>query len=309
MTTGAGDTVEGVLLVDKPAGPTSHDIVDRLRRALGQPRAGHAGTLDPFATGLLVLCLGRATRLARFLGGGAKLYEGVIRLGLATDTDDVTGRPLAGFVPELPGGTPDEDALRRAAASLTGQQSQMPPIFSARKVGGVPAHRRARRGQQVALQPTPVIVHSFELGPAENGRVPFRCLVSPGTYVRALARDLGQRLDTGACLESLRRLASGPYRIEEAVPPDLAPELLRCRVQGLDQLPLGLGEIILTEESARRFADGQMVSSSGPPGFAEGAAVRVIGPQGLLLGIGRVREGIEGPRSVQPEVVFGRREG
>jgi tRNA pseudouridine55 synthase len=186
-----------VFLVAKPAGPTSHDVVDQVRRALGTRRVGHLGTLDPFAEGLLVLVTGRATRLATFAAGWEKAYEGVIRFGATTDTDDGTGRVLT---------TSDGwRELKRAAveqtfAALRGAQEQRPPAFSAVKIDGVRAHKRARRGETVAPAARPVDVRELELIDWTPPDARFRATVSAGTYLRSLARDAGAALGCGAHL-------------------------------------------------------------------------------------------------------------
>jgi len=201
--------------VDKPAGPTSHDVVDAVRRATGTRRVGHAGTLDPFASGVLPVLAGRATRLVGYLVGLAKHYTGVVRLGVTTDTDDRTGA----VVREDAGWTALTDAaIRNALAGLTGPQAQQPPVYSARKVGGVPAHRRARRGQAVSLTPRDVTVYALTCTGRDGADVAFAAHVSSGTYVRALARDLGARLGCGAHLVELRRTAVGPWTAQDAVP-------------------------------------------------------------------------------------------
>jgi tRNA pseudouridine55 synthase len=294
--------VDGVLLVDKPGGPTSHDVVVLVRRAMGAGRAGHAGTLDPFATGLLIVCLGRATRLARFLGGGSKSYEGVIRLGLATDTDDVTGRPLRPPCASIP--SPDE--LMRAAGSLRGAQLQTPPVFSAKKIGGVAAHRRARRGRPVLLRPVPVTVQSFEITGVIGQRVSFTAVVSPGTYVRALARDLGETLGIGACLENLRRTGSGWFRVDEAAAPTAPPEELSRRLLAIEDVPLGLPDVRLSSGEAVRLSRGQAVAcpSAGTVTLPASGLVRLLGPQGRLVGIGRTSRGEAGSLRLDPEVVL-----
>lgn len=202
--------------MDKPAGPTSHDVVAAVRRATGVRRVGHAGTLDPFATGLLTVLVGRATRLAPYLTGLPKEYTGVLRLGIRTDTDDSQGNPVARS--EAWRDLPDSE-LDAAMRGLTGEQLQEPPRFSAKKVAGVPAHRRVRRGETVELAPHRVVVERFaRTGPRTGPDVPFAARVGSGTYVRALARDLGARLGCGAHLIALRRTAVGPFRVDDAVP-------------------------------------------------------------------------------------------
>jgi tRNA pseudouridine55 synthase len=203
------------VLVDKPAGPTSHDVVQRVRRALGTRAVGHTGTLDPFATGLLVVLVGRATRLARFVEAQPKTYLGTARLGLATDTDDRTGTPLG---PPVDVAGIAEDRVVAALAALQGEQQQRPPRYSARHVDGERSYRLARRGIAAELPATPVTVHRIELVSYAPPELAFRITVSAGTYVRALARDLGARLGVGAHLTALRREAVGALRIEDAVP-------------------------------------------------------------------------------------------
>jgi tRNA pseudouridine55 synthase len=205
--------VDGVLVVDKPPGPTSHDVVDRVRRALRTRRAGHTGTLDPFATGVLPVCVGRATRLARFLSGGEKEYVAGVRLGFATTTDDLTGEPLgpAVAVEIAPG------ALTAALATLVGSFDQVPPAFSARRVAGRRLYELARRGQAVPRAASPVTVGAVRLLAREGERLEIAVCCSAGTYVRALARDLGERLGTGAHLTALRRTRSGAFDLSQAV--------------------------------------------------------------------------------------------
>jgi tRNA pseudouridine55 synthase len=207
----------GMLLVDKPAGPTSHDVVAAVRRALGTRRVGHAGTLDPFATGLLVVLVGGATRLAQFLVGLPKEYEGTIRLGVATTTDDGTGEALE--ISDAWRSLSDE-TIREAMASLTGHRQQRPPRFSAKKVAGRTAHRRARRGEPFELAPEWVDVERFTLDSREGPDLTFHAGVASGVYVRALARDLGERLGCGAHVTALRRTAVGCFCVTDAVPWD-----------------------------------------------------------------------------------------
>ncbi len=203
--------------MDKPAGLTSHDVVRHVRRALGTRAAGHTGTLDPFATGLLVVLVGRATRLARFVEAQAKTYLATARLGVATDTDDRTGVPLG----EPADGTAvSEAAVRTALAGFLGEQRQRPPRYSAKHVAGERSYRLARRGEGVDPAEATVAVHRIDLVSFTPPELVFRATVSAGTYVRALARDLGQRLGVGAHLTALRREAIGALRVEDAVPLD-----------------------------------------------------------------------------------------
>jgi tRNA pseudouridine55 synthase len=203
------------VLVDKPAGLTSHDVVHRVRRVLGTRAVGHTGTLDPFATGLLVVLVGRATRLARFVEAQPKRYLATARLGLATDTDDLTGRAVAEPV--------DVADLSSAAAEAAllgflGEQYQRPPRYSAKHVAGERSYRLARRGQGVDPAQVAVTVHQIELVRFAPPDLEFRVTVSPGTYVRAIARDLGDRLGVGGHLAALRREAVGGLQVADAVP-------------------------------------------------------------------------------------------
>ena len=209
----------------KPAGPTSHDVVDVARRALGLERVGHLGTLDPFAAGVLVLVAGRATRLAPLAGGWRKEYEGVIRLGRVTSTDDPTGETVAESAAwrELSG-----DAVARALERFRGAFDQRPPAYSAVQVGGERAYRRARRRLPVDLAPRRVEVYALELVELAPPDVRFRATVGAGTYLRSLARDVGEALGCGAHLAALVRTAVGPFRLADAVAPEaLSPADLR----------------------------------------------------------------------------------
>ncbi len=208
--------MDGVLVVDKPRGPTSHDVVDRVRRALRTRRVGHTGTLDPFATGVLPVCVGRATRLARFLSGGDKEYSATIRLGFATTTDDLSGEPLgpAVTVEVEPG------ALQAALEALVGSFDQVPPAFSAKHVGGRRLYELARRGEAVPRAASSVTVHALRLLARQGDTLEVAVCCSAGTYVRALARDLGERLGTGAHLTALRRMRSGAFDLTQAVSGD-----------------------------------------------------------------------------------------
>jgi tRNA pseudouridine55 synthase len=220
--------------VDKPAGLTSHDAVQRVRRALRTRQAGHTGTLDPFATGLLVVLVGRATRLARFVESEAKTYLATARLGARTDTDDLTGA----VVEERPVERVRLEQVLEALAGFAGEQRQRPPAYSAKHVGGERSYRLARRGAAVEPPETMVTVHRIELVSWEPPAVSFRATVSPGTYLRAIGRDLGERLGVGAHLTALRREAIGRLRVEQAVALDaVTAEALRPPALVLGHLP------------------------------------------------------------------------
>jgi tRNA pseudouridine55 synthase len=198
------------LLVDKPAGITSHDAVARVRRALRWARVGHAGTLDPFATGLLVMLVGRGTRLMPYVPGEPKVYDALIAFGAETDTDDGTG------IVTRTAETPDDAAIARGVEQLTGSIAQLPPAYSAKQVGGVRAYAAARRGSPLELAHATVTVLEWRIGARLGDRLAARITCSGGTYIRSLARDLGRAAGSAAHLEALRRAASGPFSIADA---------------------------------------------------------------------------------------------
>lgn len=204
--------MNGILIIDKPAGLTSHDVVNRVRRILGQRSVGHLGTLDPAATGVLPIVLGNLTRLAQFYAHSEKTYEGTIRFGFATDTYDADGQPTS---------PPQEvrlelEALRALAAQFRGVIQQMPPPFSAKKIAGVPAYKLARKNKEVALQPVEVEIKEFELLEVVADQATFRAHVTSGTYIRSIAHDMGSQLGCGAHLASLRRTTVAEFTVADA---------------------------------------------------------------------------------------------
>lgn len=208
----ASSRTHGVLVIDKPQGLTSHDVVVTARRLLDESAIGHTGTLDPLATGVLPLAIGRATRLVRFLTASDKDYTATIRFGWTTDSYDVTGQRTGGT-----DATPSRAALESAIASLTGSYSQEPPAFSAKKVGGRRAYDLARRSETVTLRPVPVRVTAADLVEFTDGRATVTLTCSAGFYVRVFAHTLGHLVGTGACLEALRRTRSGEFGLDTAV--------------------------------------------------------------------------------------------
>jgi tRNA pseudouridine55 synthase len=204
--------VDAVLIVDKPAGMTSHDVVACVRRIVGEKSVGHLGTLDPMATGVLPLVLGRFTRLAQFYNEADKRYEGTIRFGWATDTYDAEGQPAG---PEQPVKLSLEQ-VQAAAAEFIGEIAQYPPPFSAKKIAGIPAHRLARKGQPVELKPKQVEIKELEFYDCDGQTVRFHAWVSSGTYLRSLAHDLGKKLGPGGHLAALKRTAVREFKIDEA---------------------------------------------------------------------------------------------
>ncbi len=280
--------LDGVLVVDKPAGPTSHDVVERVRRASGQGRIGHTGTLDPAATGVLVLCLGRTTKLVRFLQAGTKTYAARIVLGVETDSQDADGEVVA----TADASRIDERALCAALAELQGDILQVPPMVSALKIEGERLHDKARRGEVVEREPRPVTVHDLvldEFAPGERAEASFLVTCSAGTYVRTLAHDVGRMLGVGGSLVSLRRIANGPFNVDEAVAlDDIADEaaardaLVSAEVAVARSLP---SAPVDDAEVARRLTQGGRTSARG----FDGPYALTYGAQ--LVGIYRDSDG------------------
>ena len=277
--------MDGVLIVDKPAGLTSHDVVARVRRIAQEKSVGHLGTLDPMATGVLPMVLGRFTRLAQFYNSADKRYRGTIRFGLATDSYDAEGEPAG---PEQEVQLTLEE-IRGAAAHYVGQFDQMPPPFSAKKIAGVPAYKLARKGHDVALEPKPVEVKEFAIASWESPRAEFSVWVSSGTYVRTLAHDLGKALGPGAHLESLVRTAvreftlenaHGLEKLEQAAAGGCLQELLLHPRMVLPEFPA----VTAPQESLSRIRHGSAVNL---PEFSKAPTVRVFAGQRELVAIAR----------------------
>ncbi|HEY2824907.1 MAG TPA: tRNA pseudouridine(55) synthase TruB [Gemmatimonadales bacterium] len=265
---------DGFLPVDKPAGPTSHDVVAIARRAFRTRRVGHAGTLDPFATGLLLVLVGRATRLAPYLSGLPKAYTGRIRLGTRTDTDDRTGQVLSQQT--VGEGLSDADILAEMAA-LTGRYAQEPPQYSAKKVEGRRAYALARRGQTVSLRPALVEVARFTMTRRAGADLEFLAEVSSGTYLRSLARDLGERLGCGGHLDALRRVSVGGYAIAEAESLEAVREgraVLRPMLEAVRDMP----RMDIDEAARARVRHGQALSDA----LAVEGPVALVGAEGLV---------------------------
>jgi tRNA pseudouridine55 synthase len=262
----------GLLLIDKPAGITSHDVVARVRRVIGVKKVGHAGTLDPMATGLLILGVGRATRLLRFVGDMPKVYEGSGVLGMTTNTLDAEGEVT---------GTAEVDVteadLKAAMSALTGEIDQSPPAFSAVKVGGERLYRSARKGEHVEAPPRRVRVDEFELLRFDSPRFDFRVQCSSGTYVRSLVADVGDKLGVGAHLSALRRTAIGPFRVDDARSAEDPEPMLP-----LDRAVQHLEAITLHPEEAKVAVHGCCLGPAGIDG-----SYRALAPDGKLIGIYR----------------------
>jgi tRNA pseudouridine55 synthase len=269
---------DGLAVVDKPAGWTSHDVVAKARGLLGTRRVGHSGTLDPDATGVLLLGVGRVTRLLRFLGLPPKTYTAVIVLGTATSTLDASGEVTGTW--DM--GNVDLAQVRSVAAGLTGDILQVPPMVSAVQVGGKRLHELAREGIEVEREPRPVTVRRFEVRePAEPGCYPIEVECSSGTYVRVLADDLGAALGGGAHLRDLRRTAIGPFTVDHAVPLDgLSPEVLLPPAEAVAHLEAVAADAALAADAAHgRVVPLDRLGATGPGPWA------VLGPAGELLAV------------------------
>lgn len=260
--------MDGLLYVDKPAGITSHDVVGVVRRAARSRRVGHAGTLDPFATGLLVLGIGNCTRLLPYIVGEPKVYDAVIRLGAETDTDDATGRvTVERPLPSLEDET-GRAQLAAAVASLTGRIAQIPPAYSAKHVDGERAYALARRGADVSLPPVEITVHGWDLMAVTGDSIRARITCGGGTYIRALARDLGRALGSAAHCAELRRISSGPARVDDATPfAALTPGAIAEGAVALHSPLEALGGIAtetLDDVGVKALSQGRAIAATGP---------------------------------------------
>ncbi|SPE28150.1 tRNA pseudouridine synthase B [Candidatus Sulfotelmatobacter sp. SbA7] len=274
--------MNGVLIIDKPSGLTSHDVVNRVRRILKERSVGHLGTLDPLATGVLPLVIGSLTRLAQFYTASEKAYEGVIRFGFATDTYDADGEALGSPQPVAP--TLDE--VRQIAAGFRGFVEQMPPPFSAKKIQGVPAYKLARKHKDVALKPVRVEIKEFEILGVDGDRASFQARVASGTYLRSVAHDMGQQMGCGAHLQSLRRTAVAEFDLADA---HTLEELAAAAAGTLEDLfvhPRKLlprfPSVTANEDMAAHIRSGRTVNL---PEFSKAQQVKVFSGQRELIAI------------------------
>jgi tRNA pseudouridine55 synthase len=303
--------MNGVLVIDKPQGPTSHDVVAAARRLLGERRIGHTGTLDPLATGVLPLAIGRATRLVRFLSAADKEYDATIRFGVTTDSYDITGVET-----RRTDAVPSRDEVLRALAALTGEYWQTPPAYSAKKVGGRRAYALARnaasgplvlRGGQTPLPDALVRVGRAELREFANGRARVTLTCSAGFYVRSFAHDMGERVGTGACLETLRRTRSGELTLEAAIRVDELPDADRVaeRLIPLQALLRTWPAVTLTDRGRERVAHGRALESddyaSSLPLPPDPVWIRVLDERGALVAMATRGTGAD---SLHPAVVL-----
>jgi tRNA pseudouridine55 synthase len=296
-----------LFLIDKPTGVTSHDVVERVRRATGLPRIGHSGTLDPMATGLLLLCAGGAARLQSFFTRMDKSYEGTTRLGQATTTFDREGETTG---PPRPTETVTPEAIEAAAAAFRGEFQQSPPPFSAKKVGGRKFYEMARRGESVPTLPKKVRVSSLEFGPLRDGALPFTVSCSSGTYIRSIAADLGERLGCGAHLETLRRTRIGEFAIADAVPLEtferMTPEE---RLEPPHAIPLGsvrfpFERVRLASLEAWKIRRGQAIAARGVTA-REGDWVTLVGQSDEIVALGQIAPaGTHKVSFIRPRIVL-----
>jgi len=297
-----------LLLLDKPEGLTSHDVVERVRKATGLARIGHSGTLDPMATGLLLLCAGGAARLQGFFTLMDKSYEGFIRLGRATTTYDREGEAVG----------PDRDASGVTAARIAeesegfrGEFQQAPPPYSAKKVGGRKFYEMARKGEAVPSLPKKVRVASLTFGELSDGRLPFAIACSSGTYIRSIASELGEKLGCGAHLEALRRTRIGTFRAEDAVTLEKFESLSQAErmaaphAMPLSRVPFPFPRVQLASLEAWKIRRGQAVPARGITARA-GDWVTLVGPTDDMLALGQVNPiGDRGVAMIKPRIVLG----
>jgi len=290
------DGPDGGLVVDKPAGITSHDIVAMARRALNQSRIGHTGTLDPLATGVLPLLVGRATRLAQFLGADRKTYEATVRFGFATSTYDAQGTPVGA----ISDASVDPARVEAALITFRGDIRQVPPAVSAKHVGGKRAYELARAEVAVALEPVDVTVHELEFLGCDGSEMRLRVTASAGFYVRSLAHDLGQVLGGGAHLTSLRRTLSGSFSLDGAVSAEMlatSPEAVRAHLRPMAALLPDLPLATVTADGLGRLKHGRELAPAhlAGPVPATTRHCRLVDPAGTLMAVGQSRGGFLHP--------------
>ncbi|MBS1791240.1 MAG: tRNA pseudouridine(55) synthase TruB [Acidobacteria bacterium] len=281
-------SAEGILILDKPAGWTSHDVVAKVRKIMRTRRVGHTGTLDPFATGVLVVCINRATRLVQFLTSDEKEYQATMRLGFATDTGDLTGEPL---LPVTDACHITSEQVREALKHFRGRIRQIPPMYSAKKVAGVRLHQLARRGEQIERQPIEIEIKELELvesaEPDSDQDFTFRVVCTTGTYVRTLAEDIGKQLGVGAHLISLRRTRAGSCTLAKAVSLERLSEVIEQNGLGEILIPMSeaieLPEIVLTAEECKIIAHGRSIGRT--TNLSNGAKAKLCDGERNLVAI------------------------
>jgi tRNA pseudouridine55 synthase len=292
--------MDGLLIIDKPEGMTSHDVVARVRRILKTKRVGHTGTLDPFATGVLVLLIGKATRLAQFLDKDEKEYEAVIQFGFETDTGDKTGKPK--FEDARPAYV-DVDELRQVLPEFIGEIEQIPPMYSAKKQAGKKLYELARQGKEVERKPVKVTIRELELLdnqlPTPESVPRIRVVCSAGTYIRTLAEDIGRRVGIGAHLTELRRTQAGKFTLDQSAPLD------ELDASTIDLLPIEkavshLPEFVLSADRVEKTRNGMTTRTNGIQ-FTEDEIVRMTDESGKLIAIGVNHADIS---EIKPKIVL-----
>ncbi len=278
--------MNGIFIIDKPEGMTSHDVVHRIRKIFNIAKAGHLGTLDPLATGVLPVCVGKATRLAQFLPSSPKEYTGEIRFGFSTNTYDREGFPAG---PEVPFDGAKND-IRRMMQSLTGVLDQVPPPFSAKKIAGVRSYKLARTNRTIEMAPVKVEIQQFELLSLDPPFAKFIVVCSAGTYVRSLVHDLGRKAGCGAHLTALRRTRSGEFRIEDAIGLDRITE---AKLISINRLLSSWPSIEVSESDESRVAHGNRIRSA-----CAGDLARILNKKGQFIAVASVESGWARPRLV-----------
>ena len=307
---------DGVLVLDKPSGWTSHDVVAKVRRLLGIRKIGHTGTLDPSATGVLVLCVGKATRIAEYIVNSVKSYRGTLRLGITTDTQDADGAVLTRYEGRLP----DEPEVRAVMSGFIGVRRQVPPMYSAVKVNGEPLYKSARAGETVVRATRECVIHAIEIftvsraprtGGGESVDVVFDVTCSKGTYVRTLCADMGEALGVGGHLAALQRRSVGRFLIEEAVSLEELARLVEHdavggRVFPLEAVLADLPAFTIDATSAKGVRHGMSVPSAHvlktEGAWKAGARVRLHGPDGMLVAVGIVPWGSQGQQKSEDSI-------
>jgi tRNA pseudouridine55 synthase len=292
--------MDGVLNINKPSGVTSHDVVESVRRILHERRIGHTGTLDPLATGVLVLCAGRATRIAQYLEAGEKEYKATMRLGVTTDTLDADGlvQETRSYTP------PDRRKIIEVLQGFIGSIMQRPPAYSAVKVAGVPSYKLAREGRAALLEPRPVTIFSIELTAFEDPVASLTVACSKGVYIRTLCAEIGDALGMGAHLIGLERTRSGRFSIDRAISLDQLQGMMAAgnaeqALTTIDDSLAAFPVVPISEEETVRVLHGSRISC--PSSFANfaGGRVRLHSPSGRLLGLARIDDGV-----LKPDLVF-----
>jgi tRNA pseudouridine55 synthase len=292
--------MDGVLNINKPSGVTSHDVVESVRKILHEKKIGHTGTLDPLATGVLVLCAGKATRIAQYLEAGEKEYKAIMRFGVTTDTLDADGKILEtkSYTP------PDREKIIEVLQGFIGSIMQRPPAYSAVKIAGVPSYKLAREGKAELLKPRPVTIFSIKLTAFEDPLVSLTVQCSKGVYIRTLCAEIGDALGMGGHLTSLERTRSGGFRIESAVTLDQLQAMMAAGnaeqvVTRIDDALAGFPAITISEAETVRVLHGNQIVC--PSSFANITSdhVRLHGPAGRLLGLARIDAGV-----LKPDLVF-----